>query len=178
LFGVVVWATLFALSCGETYDETLTVASDREAHGGNLDDTAVSEDAGRLNDTNNPNNTETSLNNQSDNAFAWPSSPVISIEDVYFLLGNHDADMLLVNVSDEEFYTMGHLEGSLKIPWDTVEDNLDLVDPARHVVLYCRRGVRSESAYQTLIKNTYQMVWVMSGGLEAWITAGYPTVPD
>jgi rhodanese-related sulfurtransferase len=34
--------------------------------------------------------------------------------------------------------------------------------------------VRSEAAYDTLIANDYPNVWVMEGGIEAWIAAGYP----
>ncbi len=39
-------------------------------------------------------------------------------------------------------------------------------------------GGRSETVYKTLIGHGYQNVWVMEGGLEAWIAAGYPTVSD
>jgi len=81
-------------------------------------------------------------------------------------------------VVDEEFYDLGHIEGSLVIPWDLIEGRLDEVDPGRHVVLYCRRGVRSATALATLTTNGYEMVWVMEGGLEQWISLEYPTVPD
>ncbi len=86
--------------------------------------------------------------------------------------------MVLLNVSDEEFYEMGHIADSLKIPWDLLETRLDEVDRSRHIVIYCRRGVRSESAYETLTDAGYSLIWVMEGGLEQWIAAGYPTVSD
>ncbi len=106
----------------------------------------------------------------------WPSDKYISISEVYQRVQANDSDMLLLNVSDEEFYDMGHIEGSTKIPWDVLETKLDKVDSKRHIVIYCRRGVRSEFAYTTLSDNGYSLLWVMEDGLEEWIEKGYPTV--
>jgi rhodanese-related sulfurtransferase len=106
----------------------------------------------------------------------WPDGSTITIDEVRERMEADDPDMLLLNVSDEEFYDLGHLPGSLVIPWDLLPDHLDLVDPARHIVIYCRRGVRSESAFATLQAASYPYVWTMEGGLEAWIAAGNTTV--
>jgi rhodanese-related sulfurtransferase len=108
----------------------------------------------------------------------WPAGKYISIDEVYARSQAADPEMLLVNVVDPEYYNLGHIANSLKIPWDALAGRLGEVDPGRHVVLYCRRGVRSESAYTTLMDNGYPMVWVMEGGIEKWIAAGYPTVAD
>ncbi len=107
----------------------------------------------------------------------WPNDKYISIDEVYERVQANDPDMLLLNVSDEEFYNMGHIENSLKIPWDELEANLEKVDSKKHIVIYCRRGVRSESAYTALSQNGFTLLWVMEGGLEDWIERGYPTVP-
>jgi rhodanese-related sulfurtransferase len=108
----------------------------------------------------------------------WPEDKYISIDEVYGRVQAGDPDLLLVNVVDEEFYDLGHIAGSLIIPWDTLEDHLDEVDSYRHIVVYCRRGVRSESAYDILMGAGYSLVWVMDGGLESWIAQGYPTVSE
>ena len=106
----------------------------------------------------------------------WPDGSAITIDEVRERMEADDPDMLLLNVSDEEFYDLGHLPGSLVIPWDLLPDHLDLVDPARRIVIYCRRGVRSESAFATLQDASYPYLWIMEGGLEAWIAAGNTTV--
>lgn len=90
----------------------------------------------------------------------------------------HDLEMLLINVVDDEYYNLGHIAGSLKMPWDTLESRLSELDPGRHIVIYCRKGVRSESAYTTLSDNAFPLVWVMEGGIERWLTEGYPTVAE
>ena len=108
----------------------------------------------------------------------WPEDRWISPTEVYERVVAEDSEMLLVNVSDEEFYSLGHIEGSLKIPWDQLPGRLDEVDTLHHVVLYCRRGVRTQSAYRTLQANDYELVWTMEGGLEAWLELEYPVVYD
>jgi rhodanese-related sulfurtransferase len=105
----------------------------------------------------------------------WPAERDLSCEQVYSYLSAEDPRLLLLNVVDEEFYDLGHIPGSLKIPWDLLGGRLDEVDPARHVVIYCRRGVRSESAYTTLVEADYPHLWVMAGGIERWNELGYPT---
>jgi rhodanese-related sulfurtransferase len=96
----------------------------------------------------------------------WPEGRFISPEEVH--------ERLVA----EEFYNLGHIEGSLVIPWDELEGRLDEVDRSRSIVVYCRLGVRSESAYGTLVDHDYERVWIMEGGLTAWTELGYPTIPD
>lgn len=121
--------------------------------------------------------TETDTPSSAGTSTDWPEGKYISIDAVYEKTQSGDPDMLLINVVDEVFYNLGHIEGSLKITWDTLADHLDAVDSSKHIVIYCRRGVRSESAYATLTENSYQHVWIMDGGIEAWSNGGYPTVP-
>lgn len=108
---------------------------------------------------------------------AWPDERDLSCEQVKEYLDAADPRMLSLNVSDEEFYDLGSIPGSLKIPWDLLDGRLDEVDSARHVVIYCRRGVRSESAYDTLEGAGYPHLWVMAGGIERWNELDYPTEP-
>lgn len=108
---------------------------------------------------------------------AWPAGRYISCEQVYGYLQAGLAEMLPLNVSDEEFYNLGSIAGSLKIPWDELGGRLSEVDPGRYLVVYCRRGVRSESAYDTLDGAGYPHKWIMEGGMERWNSLGYPTVP-
>jgi rhodanese-related sulfurtransferase len=108
---------------------------------------------------------------------AWPDERYIEPEEVYLRLTNDDPDMLPLLVSDEEFWDMGMIEGSVVVPWDLLSGRLDEVEASRYVVVYCRRGVRSESGYDTLETAGYTHIWVMSGGLEEWIDVlGYPVV--
>lgn len=107
----------------------------------------------------------------------WPDGRYITCERVYELAQAKIPEMLLLNVADEEFYSLGSIEGSLKIPWDLLPGRLAEVDAARNIVIYCRRGVRSEAAFDTLDGAGYLHKWIMEGGIERWNALGYPTVP-
>ena len=150
---------------------------DGEATDDSTDSTLPYGDAGSI-----PNSgedgTQNDPNGETGESPTWPQEKYISIDELYSRVQSGDSEMLLMNVSDEEFYNMGHIEGTVKIPWDTLSSRLDEVDRDKHIVIYCRRGVRSESAYDTLIGEDYPFVWVMEGGLEQWIEKGYPVVPD
>ncbi len=106
----------------------------------------------------------------------WPDSRYLSPEAVHQRLLAGDTDMLLLNVVDEEFYNLGCIDGSIIIPWDLLDGRLDEVDSLRHIVIYCRLGVRSESAYSTLESHGYERLWIMEGGISAWSDLGFATV--
>lgn len=146
---------LGSIACGDNDDESDSTQSDQQDNedGGTHDSGTGNEDA-------------------------WPQGKYIAIDALYQRVQAKDAQMLLLNVSDEEYYEMGHIEGTVKIPWDLLATRLNEVSGEKHIVIYCKRGVRSESAYDTLIENGYSLVWVMEGGLEQWIADGYPVVPD
>ncbi len=87
------------------------------------------------------------------------------------------ADLLLLNVADVEFYELGCIGESLLIPWDQLPDRLTEVSVDADILIYCRRGVRSESAFTTLQESGYTSLWILDGGIDAWTAAGLPTTP-
>jgi rhodanese-related sulfurtransferase len=108
---------------------------------------------------------------------AWPEGKYLSVEQVHQRWQAQDPEMQLLNVVDEVFYDLGHIPGSVKITWNTLPGRLGELEAGRHIVIYCRRGVRSEAAFRTLRSAGFAHVWVMQGGLEAWRGRGYPTTP-
>ncbi len=107
----------------------------------------------------------------------WPAEKYLSCEQVNDYLTDQDPRLLALNVADATFYNLGHIPGSLKIPWNQMADRLDEVDSTRHVLIYCRRGVRSEAAYPILKDAGYPHLWIMTDGIERWNELGYPTEP-
>jgi rhodanese-related sulfurtransferase len=125
-----------------------------------------------------PRQVDSAIDRNGEDVPAWPSGKYLSVDEVYARIRAQDTGMLLINVVDEIYYTLGHIEGSLKIPWDTLENRFEEIDRGRYLVVYCRRGVRSESAFTTLERLAYPHVWIMEGGIERWLAAGFPTVAD
>lgn len=98
----------------------------------------------------------------------------LSVAQISAILRTDCPNLLLLNVVDAEFYSLGHIAESVEIPWNELPGRLAEVKSDKDIIIYCRRGVRSESAFTTLQNADYPHLWILDGGLEAWIAAGYP----
>ena len=56
---------------------------------------------------------------------------------------------IIVDVRTKEEYDIDHIEGAINIPYDTIDENVDL-DKEKTILVYCKSGARSNKAYQTL----------------------------
>jgi molybdopterin/thiamine biosynthesis adenylyltransferase/rhodanese-related sulfurtransferase len=82
----------------------------------------------------------------------------------------------VVDVREDSEWEQGHLPRALHISKSYVEQQIEGAVPDRDspVVLYCAGGVRSLFAAQTLQQLGYTNVASMSGGFQAWKSAGLP----
>jgi rhodanese-related sulfurtransferase len=79
-----------------------------------------------------------------------------------------DADMQLIDVREPDEHEEFNIGGTL-IPLSTVTKNIELFEKEKPVVVYCRRGVRSQIAIQRLQqKYPFQNLINLTGGTEAW----------
>ena len=87
---------------------------------------------------------------------------------------------LLLDVREPNEYDGGHLPDALHIPLSQIKDRSG--ELARHatrpVIVYCERGMRSNSAASALSKLGFPRVLELRGGLRAWRDAGLPTKKD
>jgi rhodanese-related sulfurtransferase len=79
----------------------------------------------------------------------------------------------IVDVRTPEEYKSGHIPGAINIPIYELPTRLNELQN-RKLLIYCKSGVRSQTAARILIVNGIQDVWCLVGGLDAWIAAGYP----
>ena len=82
----------------------------------------------------------------------------------------------IVDVREATEWEQGHLPDALHISKSYVEQQIEAAVPDRDapVVLYCAGGVRSLFAAQSLEELGYTNVSSMSGGFQAWKSAGLP----
>jgi molybdopterin/thiamine biosynthesis adenylyltransferase/rhodanese-related sulfurtransferase len=83
-------------------------------------------------------------------------------------------DAVLVDVREESEWEQGYLPGAVHISKGYVEQAIEAEVPDRdtQVILYCAGGVRSLFAAQALEQLGYTNVASMSGGFQAWKSAG------
>jgi rhodanese-related sulfurtransferase len=81
-------------------------------------------------------------------------------------------DFTLVNVKTPY---IGEIDGTdLYLPYDQLQARASALptDKSARVLVYCRSGVQSAAAAQTLLDLGYTNVWNLTGGMNAWTASG------
>ena len=65
-------------------------------------------------------------------------------------------DYVIVDVRTEEEYNTGHITGAINIPYDQIDENVDL-DKEKLIFVYCVSGGRSSVAEETLTSLGYDV---------------------
>ena len=81
-----------------------------------------------------------------------------------------------LDVRTQDEWNQFHIAGSVLIPLDQLPNRLAEVPRDRDIVVVCLSGHRSLSGTAILQQAGYEQVHCLSGGLQAWIAAGYPVV--
>ncbi len=82
----------------------------------------------------------------------------------------------LIDVREDNEWKAGHIKGARHIPLGKLEKKLpDLKSEApEEIVLYCRSGNRSATAASLLVKNGFENVSHLGGGIIDWESQNYP----
>lgn len=84
---------------------------------------------------------------------------------------------LVLDVRTREEFAAGHIPGAINIPHKELANRTDELGIATgdEVIVLCRSGRRAEFAEGLLIEAGYENVRELTGHMEAWERAGYPT---
>lgn len=82
------------------------------------------------------------------------------------------ANMTLFDVRTPAEYAAGHVKQAKLLPLDELMERLDEVPSDQQVYVICRSGRRSAYAQQ-LLSQAGKQVTNVSGGMNAWVAAGY-----
>ncbi len=80
-------------------------------------------------------------------------------------------ETFLLDVRTPEEVRMGTIPGSVNIPLDSLRDRLNLVPRSRHIVVFCRVGLRGYLAARILTQSGYAKVSNLSGGFVTYSAA-------
>jgi rhodanese-related sulfurtransferase len=79
-----------------------------------------------------------------------------------------------VDVRTQGEWDQGHIPNSLHIPLEQLPNRLSELPKDKDLVVVCRTGVRSREGAALLLQAGFTRVTCLSGGLQAWASAGYP----
>lgn len=91
----------------------------------------------------------------------------------------HETNAVILDVRTAGEYESGHIEGALQADWTNstqFTERIQAIDKNAPVYIYCLGGGRSAAAQSYLIKNGFNKVVNLQGGINAWNQAGLPTV--
>lgn len=88
--------------------------------------------------------------------------------------------LVVVNVLDEELYNDCHIQGSVNIPFEKVDELADTIDKGAQVVIYCSNYQCTSSEYvaKQLRNKGFSNVCVYEAGMAEWYQKGLPVVGD
>ena len=85
------------------------------------------------------------------------------------------ADVVVVDVREEDEYLSGHVPGAISVPLSIVADNVEAFRHEQTTYVICQVGGRSMRAAEFLADAGITVINV-AGGTGAWITSGYDIV--
>ena len=80
-------------------------------------------------------------------------------------------ERVIIDVRTEEEYQMGHIDGAINIPVDTLRGRLNEIPKDKRVIVYCAIGLRGYLAYRILVQNGYENIYNLSGGYKTYSIA-------
>lgn len=89
-------------------------------------------------------------------------------------------ETILVDVRETEEWDDGYIPNAIHLSKGVIERDIEKVIPNKEseLILYCRGGYRSLLAAHNIKQMGYKNVHSMTGGITAWISAGYPIAED
>lgn len=96
----------------------------------------------------------------------------ITPQELKILMETKSGTFTLVDVRDPQEFAGGHIPGAINIPSDKFAAGSAVLDKGKLVVVYCKSGGRSYTAYRKLQKLDYSKI--AQAILADWEEAGLP----
>ena len=91
-------------------------------------------------------------------------------------VGELSGKVAILDVRSAREWEDGHLEGSVNIPLNQLQQRISEVPTADHLVVHCQGGYRSSIAVSLLKKHGCKNCLDLVGGYKAWVQSGFPVV--
>jgi rhodanese-related sulfurtransferase len=111
-------------------------------------------------------------------AFASPHTD-ISVSTAWSMINNPlYPNLVILDVRNQSEYNTRYIPRSILIPLWQLQDRIGELSAYQNteIIVHCGTGARSHNASLILDANNFTKVYDMTGGLNAWTAAGYPTL--
>jgi rhodanese-related sulfurtransferase len=101
--------------------------------------------------------------------------PTVTVSDIPDISDDLPADIVLLDVREDDEWTAGHAPRAVHIPMGEVADRLSELPADANLYVVCRLGGRSAKVTAYLNANGWDAVNV-DGGMRSWADTGRPLV--
>jgi rhodanese-related sulfurtransferase len=108
--------------------------------------------------------------------FRPPVVPTITVQEAHERLSAAGDASLLVDVRNPDEFAQARIPGSVLVPLPFFAQRFAELPADRPLLLVCRTGDRSSTATAYLMRNGFEQVANVAGGIVAWYQAGLPVV--
>ena len=84
------------------------------------------------------------------------------------LLDQLSPDFFLLDVRDQDEYEAGHIPTAILAPWENITEKVSGIPKNKHLILYCRTGIRAQKAGKMLEQAGYNNILVYVPGWIEW----------
>ena len=88
---------------------------------------------------------------------------------------NHE-DALVIDIREEKDFQKGHILNAMHLPLGLFESKLNKLEKhkSKPIILSCNTGKQSDRACAILVKNGYEKIFNLKGGVSNWQAANLP----
>jgi rhodanese-related sulfurtransferase len=100
---------------------------------------------------------------------------ILNVDAASDLIERSGKDLQILDVRTPEEFESGRIQSAININVRDPEfaEQISMLKQDMPILIYCRSGVRSESAASILALERFTQVYTMRGGIETWMRAGY-----
>jgi rhodanese-related sulfurtransferase len=85
-----------------------------------------------------------------------------------------DDGAYILDVRESYEFAQGHIPGAVMIPLRQLKGRVNELPEDKEIVVVCLSGARSKVGLEILREEGYEKSSSLTGGMNAWRTAGYP----
>lgn len=85
----------------------------------------------------------------------------------------NDKNAIIIDLRPQEAFVSGHITNAMNMQ---IDDNRIEQYKTKPLILVCAKGLQSNTYANQLKKQGFEEPMVLNGGMNAWTTAGLPTV--
>ncbi len=79
-------------------------------------------------------------------------------------------DAIVIDIREEHEYRKGHIVDTINLPLSKFDENIKKISKHKNspVIVVCQTGTRSITACKKLVKEGFEKVYNITGGMQSW----------